>query len=180
MFQINKTPPMYDPNAVQHMRDELLYVGVEELLTPQQVDEVIGAENNETVFVIINSVCGCAAGSARPSVAMALQNDIIPTKYVSLFAGQERDAIEHFRKTYVGEVPPSSPSMYLFKNGKLVFNLPRFQIEGQSAQEIAAVLTEAYKAHCSNIGPSISKEDYDKLIYAQTCGSKIPLNKSRA
>lgn len=177
MFQINNTPPMYDPNAVQHMRDELLFVEVEELLTPEQVDEIIGAKNDETVFVMINSVCGCAAGSARPSVALALQNEIIPDKFYSLFAGQEREAVEHFRKTYTPETAPSSPAMFLFKNGQLIFDLPRFQIEGRTADEIASVLVETFNTHCAKNGPSISKEDYEKLVHAKTCGSKIPLNK---
>lgn len=177
MFNINQNQPLYDQNSVQPMRDELTYTGVEELLTPEMVDNTIGAENDETVFVIINSVCGCAAGSARPSAALALQNNVIPDKSVSLFAGQEREAVEHFRSLYSTQIAPSSPSMFLFKNGKLIFDLPRFQIEGRSADEIASVLTAAFNAHCSKQGPSISKEDYNKLVHAKSCGSKIPLNK---
>ena len=110
MFNISSRPPMYDQNAVQPMRDELVAVGFSELLTPKEVEESIKVNNNETVFVLINSVCGCAAGSARPGISLALQNDIIPDKLYTVFAGQERDAVDKTREL-IGNVPPSSPSV---------------------------------------------------------------------
>ena len=119
MFNISSRPPMYDQNAVQPMRDELVAVGFTELLTSNEVEEAIKVNDNETVFVMINSVCGCAAGSARPGISLALQNDIIPDKLYTVFAGQERDAVDKTREL-VGNVPPSSPSIALFKNGELI------------------------------------------------------------
>lgn len=176
MFEINSKPPLYDPEAVQPMRDELLYVGFEELTTSRKVDELLSPKNNETVFVIINSVCGCAAGSARPGTTLALQNRIIPDRYVTVFAGQDRDAVDHLRQNYLSDYPPSSPSIALLKNGEVLFMMPRHHIEGRDAQEVAVILIEVFEKHCSKKGPSVSEETYAKLEHARSCGSKIPLN----
>jgi putative YphP/YqiW family bacilliredoxin len=176
MFNVNIKAPVYDPEAVQPMRDELTYVGFREATTPQMVDEFISQNNNETVFVFINSVCGCAAGSARPAAALALQNKIIPDKLITAFAGQDRDAVDHLRNKFLGDIPPSSPFMALFKNGKLLYSMPRLKIEGRYAEEIAEELREVFNQNCKTEGPSISKEMFDKLINAKMCGSKIPLN----
>ena len=174
MFNISSRPPMYDQNAVQPMRDELVAVGFSELLTPKEVEEAIKVNNNETVFVLINSVCGCAAGSARPGISLALQNDIIPDKLYTVFAGQERDAVDKTRQL-IGNVPPSSPSIALFKNSELIHFVPRYEIEGRPAQEIAATLSEVFNKFCSNKGPSVPKEHFEKVMHAKVCGSKIPL-----
>ena len=101
MFNINIQAPMYDPAAVQPMRDELVYVGFKELTTPEEVDEVLSQQNDETTFVFINSVCGCAAGSARPGVSIALQGKIIPDNIVTVFAGQDKDAVDTVRTKYL-------------------------------------------------------------------------------
>ncbi|MCF8259660.1 MAG: BrxA/BrxB family bacilliredoxin [Melioribacteraceae bacterium] len=178
MININQRPPMYDPVAVQPMRDELLYVGFEELTTPEMVDEVVGAKDDKTVLVVINSVCGCAAGSARPSATSALQSSVIPDKFVTVFAGQDRDAVDHMRQNYVANIPPSSPSMFLMKNGEVLFALPRHHIEGRTADELSNLLTHVFAEHCSNTGPSITPEQYEKLVHARACGSKIPLNEA--
>ncbi|MFN3694343.1 MAG: BrxA/BrxB family bacilliredoxin, partial [Ignavibacterium sp.] len=98
MFNIVSKPPMYDQQAVQPMRDELVAVGFTELLTPEDVNKAINVKDDKTVLVMINSVCGCAAGSARPGVSLALQNDIIPDKLYTGFAGQERDAVDRIRQ----------------------------------------------------------------------------------
>ena len=95
MFNINSSPPMYDPNAVQHMRDELVAVGFTEFLSKDEVENVINNSDDKTTLVMINSVCGCAAGSARPGISLALQNDIIPDKLFTGFAGQEKEAVEN-------------------------------------------------------------------------------------
>lgn len=175
MFNIQSRAPIYDPEAVQPMRDELLYVGFEELTTPEKVDEAL--ENRKgTTLVVINSVCGCAAGSARPGVTEALQNGIIPDNITTVFAGQDRDAVDHLRTKFLGEFPPSSPSMALFEDGIVKFMLPRHHIEGRTPDEIAETLTGVFNANCSKQGPSISKEKYEKLVHARACGSKIPLN----
>jgi len=174
MFNINTRGPMYDQNAVQPMRDELVAVGFTELLTPAEVEEVINVEDDKTVLVMINSVCGCAAGSARPGISLALQNDVIPDKIYTGFAGQEREAVDAIRQKIEG-FPPSSPSIALFKNGKLINFMPRHHIEGRTAQEIASVWRESFNNLCSNKGPSISPEKFAEVKHAVACGSKIPL-----
>jgi putative YphP/YqiW family bacilliredoxin len=176
MFNIQSRQPMYDQDAVQPMRDELIAVGFKELLTPKEVDEAIKVNDDKTVLVMINSVCGCAAGSARPGVSLALQSNTIPDKLYTVFAGQERDAVDRLRK-YAPSFPPSSPCIALFRNGELIYFMQRHDIEGNNAEDIADVLKEVFDDACNNIGPSISKEDFAKVMYAKQCGSKIPLFK---
>lgn len=174
MFNIMSRPPMYDQNAVQPMRDALIAVGFKELLTPKDADEAINVQNNKTVLVMINSVCGCAAGSARPGISLALQNDIIPDELYTAFAGQERDAVDRVRQL-VSSFPPSSPSVALFKNGKLLYFMPRHNIEGRTAEDIAKDWVDIFNEHCKKTGPSISPENFAQVRYAVSCGSKIPL-----
>jgi putative YphP/YqiW family bacilliredoxin len=176
MFNIMSRPPLYDQDAVQPMRDALISVGFKELLSPQDVDESINVKDDQTVLVMINSVCGCAAGSARPGVSLALQHNVIPDRLVTGFAGQERDAVDKIRH-YIGNFPPSSPGIAIFKNGKLLYFLQRYDIEGRSDSEIAAELREAFDELCTRQGPSIPSDVYDKVTYAVQCGSKIPLYK---
>ncbi len=178
MFTINQKGPIYDPEAVQPMRDELLYVGFEEATTPEKVDSYLKQQSDKTVFVMINSVCGCAAGSARPGVALALQNNIIPDKFITVFAGQDREAVDHFRNNHLKSLPPSSPFMALYKNGELVYTMPRHNIEGRNSEEIAEELQNVFNQYCSAQGPSISSEKYKELVHAVACGSKIPLNQN--
>jgi len=175
MYNINLKQPIYDPDAVQPMRDELVYAGFEEATTPQKVEEIISQKNNETIFVMINSVCGCAAGSARPGVTLALQNKVIPDKLVTVFAGQDRDAVDHLREKYLTSIPPSSPFLALFKNSRPIFLMPRTDIEGRTPDEIASDLKYVFEKHCSKAGPSISPDEYAKLVHAVACGSKIPV-----
>lgn len=166
--------PTYDPVAVQPMRDELVAAGFEELRTPEEIDNALSNSYEEVVLVVINSVCGCAAGSARPGVTLALQHTIIPDRLVTVFAGQDKAAVAHLRQQYLSEFPPSSPFIALLKNGKILFILQRHDIEGRAPEEIARVLTKNFDQFCSKAGPSISPEDYAKLIHAIACGSKIP------
>jgi len=174
MFTINTRGPIYDPEAVQPMRDELVAAGFTEMLKPQDVDLFL-SKNEGTALVMINSVCGCAAGSARPGITLALQNKIIPERILTVFAGQDRDAVDHFRNVFLPGVPPSSPFIALFKNGELVFLMQRYNIEGKSAEMVAGELIEAFNIHCSKEGPSVSKEIYEAIMHAKACGSKIPL-----
>ncbi|MBV6418928.1 MAG: hypothetical protein DAHOPDDO_00138 [Ignavibacteriaceae bacterium] len=174
MFNISSRPPIYDQSSVQPMRDELVAVGFNELLTPKEVEEAIKVNNNETVFVFINSVCGCAAGSARPGISLALQNEIIPDKLYTVFAGQERDAVDKTREL-IGNLPPSSPSVALFKNGKLVHFMHRYEIEGSMPKQISDYWRSIFNEQCSKQGPSIPAEHFEKVMYAKQCGSKIPL-----
>lgn len=165
--------PMYDEEAVQPMRDELTAYGFEELRTPEAVDQAL-KDSRGTVLVVVNSVCGCAAGSARPGAGAALQNSVIPDRMVTVFAGQDRDAVDQVRQQYLGQFPPSSPSMALFKDGKPVYMMHRSMIEGRMPQQIASELGRVFNEHCSRTGPSIPAEDFAQVSHAVACGSTIP------
>jgi putative YphP/YqiW family bacilliredoxin len=170
-------PPIYDPEAVKPMWQELAAVGVEPLSTPEQVDEILKAGKG-TALVIVNSVCGCAAGQARPGAMLALQNSVIPDRYVTVFAGVDRDAVERARE-YMSPYPPSSPSMGLFKDGKLVFMLQRTDLQQMNEPQVAEALKKAFDEHCAKRGPSIAPETYKQIRPFQGCGSQIPLTGSR-
>ena len=174
MFNITSRAPMYDPNAVQPMRDELVAVGFKELLTAEQVESALNISDDRTKLVFINSVCGCAAGSARPGVSLALQNNLIPDNIYTVFAGQEREAVDKVR-SMITEYPPSSPCVGLFKNSKLIYFMQRLDIEGRTHEQIANELIENFNEHCTTEGPSVSQEHFEKVMFAKQCGSKIPL-----
>ena len=128
------------------MRAELVESGFEELKTPEQVDQTI-PNTKGTMLLVLNSVCGCAAGTARPGVKMSLQDGKKPSKLVTVFAGQDLEATAQARK-YTLPYPPSSPSIALFKDGKLVHFIERHHIEGRSAQMIAEHLKSTYEEYC--------------------------------
>jgi putative YphP/YqiW family bacilliredoxin len=133
----------------QHMRDELTQLGIEELTTPEEVDASLKGEGAKgTALVVVNSVCGCAAGLARPAVGFSLQHEVKPDHLYTVFAGQDKEATAQAR-TYFGEEPPSSPSFVLLKDGKLVHMIHRHQIENVPAEEISANLTQAYDKYCN-------------------------------
>lgn len=136
---------MYPEYLVEPMRKELTAVGFEELKTPEDVDQAIKSEG--TVFVVVNSVCGCAASNARPAARTAIQNEKHPAKLVTVFAGMEKDAVDQARQ-HMLPYPPSSPAMALFKDGKLVHMIERHQIEGRSAQMISDNLVAAFDSYC--------------------------------
>src|SRR5258706_10583736 len=136
----------YDPVQIQPFRDELTRLGFQELRTPAEVDAALPHEAGSTLLVV-NSVCGCAAGQARPGVAKALQHAKRPDHLTTVFAGQDVEATAHAR-SYLTGYRPSSPSIALFKDGKLVFMLERFQIEQKNALEVAGQLTTAFDQHC--------------------------------
>lgn len=129
------------------MRAELSNRGVIETRTPEQVDELLSADSG-TVLMVVNSVCGCAAGSARPGVLQSLESDVKPDKVATVFAGGDLEAVAHVRQI-LSDYPPSSPSVALFRNGKPVYMLHRYQIEGRDPSQIAAVLQQAYQEHCA-------------------------------
>ena len=137
---------MYPAELVAPMSRELNDVGVQSLKTPAEVDAVLGQEEG-TVLVVVNSVCGCAAANARPGARMSLDNEKIPSKLVTVFAGVDREATERARE-YMLPYPPSSPSIALFKDGKLVHFIERHHIEGRSAEIIAQNLMLAYDRYC--------------------------------
>jgi putative YphP/YqiW family bacilliredoxin len=132
----------YPENLVKPMRRELTSAGFLELKTAADVDRTL-AEKDQSVLVVVNSICGCAAGKARPAVKEALKHTIVPDKLATVFAGQDVEATERVRE-YAKNYPPSSPSMALFKNGKLVFMLERRQIEGRHPGQIATELRSAF------------------------------------
>lgn len=137
---------MYDERFIAPMRAELTQLGVEEMRTADEVDAKL-READGTTLLVVNSMCGCAARNARPAVAAALQNDRKPEHLTTVFAGQDIDATQRAR-TYLTGYPPSSPSIGLLKDGKLVFMLERHEIEGRSAQAIADDLTRAFDQYC--------------------------------
>ncbi len=136
---------MYPEYLVAPMRAELTNVGFEELTTAEEVDTAIKGEG--TVFVVVNSVCGCAAANARPAAKLAAANVKHPNKLVTVFAGMDKDAVDQVR-AYMMPFPPSSPAMALFKDGKLVHMIERHQIEGRPAQMIAENLIGAFDQYC--------------------------------
>lgn len=178
MQNINIKPPIYDPEAVQPMRDELTYVGFQELTTPEKVEEVFSLNDDKITLLMINSVCGCAAGSARPGVTHSVMYDKIPDRLVTVFAGQDRDATDYVREKYLSNIPPSSPFVAMFKNGEPLVVVPRHHIEGRTPQELAEALMQAYDEHCTKEGPAISEDAYGKLVHARACGSTIPRNEN--
>lgn len=170
--------PIYDPKAVAPMWQELAAVGVEPLTTPEQVDELLAAGSG-SVLVIVNSVCGCAAGQARPGAMLALQHSVIPDRYVTVFAGVDRDAVERARH-YMTGYPPSSPCMGLFKDGKLVFMLQRTDLQQMDEGLVSKALREAFDEHCTKAGPSIDAETFKRIRPYEGCGSQIPLMTQRS
>lgn len=142
----------YPKQMVQPMREELTRLGVEELRTADEVDAAFDEAQDETMLLVINSVCGCAAGNARPAVAMAREADVQPDQYVTVFAGQDLEATERARE-YLAGIPPSSPFMALIREGQPVYVIERKHIEGRSANAIAQDLVGAFEAYCTEGEP---------------------------
>jgi putative YphP/YqiW family bacilliredoxin len=128
------------------MRAELTSAGIKELKTPAEVDAFM-SEKSGTAMVVVNSVCGCAAGGARPGVKLALQSAKKPARVATVFAGQDVEAVAKAR-SYFADIPPSSPCVALFKDGELVHFTPRHMIEGRDPRSIAAELTKAFEENC--------------------------------
>jgi putative YphP/YqiW family bacilliredoxin len=133
---------------IKPMREDLTRLGVEELRTADAVDTTV-TNSKGTLMVIVNSICGCAAGKARPGVALALQHDNKPDKVATVFAGADIEATERARSYFTG-YGPSSPSIAILKDGELVYMLERYQIEGRDASQIAGELTKAFDEYCKN------------------------------
>jgi putative YphP/YqiW family bacilliredoxin len=164
--------PLYDPQAVRPMWEELAAVGVEPLHTPEEVQAAFD-DTPGTLLVVVNSVCGCAAAGARPGVSLALQHDRIPDRRVTVFAGVDRAAVQEAR-AHMDAVPPSSPCIALFKGGKLAHILERRHIEQMDVRAIAQDLAQAFDAHCTRQGPSIPPEEFAKVVNVMQCSSTIP------
>lgn len=137
---------MYPPELVKPMKEDLTYAGFRELTNSAEVDQLI-QNTNDPLLIVVNSVCGCAAGNMRPGVKLSLKNDKTPAVLATVFAGVDKEATAQARKYFL-PYPPSSPSVALFKDGKLVHFLERHHIEGVSAQMIAENLSAAYDEFC--------------------------------
>jgi putative YphP/YqiW family bacilliredoxin len=137
----------YPEEMIKQMREELTRLGVEELRTPEAVDEAV-KNSQGTVMVVVNSICGCAAGKARPGIALALKHDVRPDKVATVFAGADIEATERARSYFTGYLP-SSPSIGLLKNGELVYMMERYQIEGKGPEQIAEELKSAFEKCCA-------------------------------
>ncbi|HEX3558127.1 MAG TPA: BrxA/BrxB family bacilliredoxin [Pyrinomonadaceae bacterium] len=138
----------YSEILIKPMREDLTRLGVEETRTPEQVEDAI-TNTKGTLLVVVNSVCGCAAGKARPGVAMALQNEIRPDRSITVFAGADIEATARAR-AHFAPYPPSSPQIALFKDGQLVYMLERHQVEGRGPEQIAHELTQAFERYCTS------------------------------
>lgn len=136
---------MYPPELVAPMKTDLTSVGFQELLSAADVDNAIKSQG--TTLVVVNSVCGCAAGNARPGVKLAVQNGKRPDRLTTVFAGVDREAVAQARE-HMAPYPPSSPSIALFKDGNLVHFIERHHIEGRNAQLIAENLAQAFEQYC--------------------------------
>jgi len=145
---------MYPDIMVVPMREELTRLGIEELRSAEDVDRAI-ANQPGTTMVIVNSICGCAAGRMRPAVRLALQHSVRPEKMFSVFAGQDLEATERARSYFIG-YPPSSPSIALLQDGKLVHMMQRSDIEHREAMDIAAELKKVFDKFCAD---SVSAAD---------------------
>jgi putative YphP/YqiW family bacilliredoxin len=137
----------YPEIMIRPMREDLTRIGVEELKTAAAVDDAV-KNTRGTLMIVINSICGCAAGKARPGVALALKNDVRPDRVATVFAGADIEATERARD-YFTPYRPSSPSIGILRDGQLVYMMERYQIEGRGPEEIAAELTRAFAEVCA-------------------------------
>jgi len=146
---------MYPEIMVIPMREELARLGIKELRTAEEVDQAV-ANQPGTIMVVVNSICGCAAGRMRPALRMALQNPLRPEKMFSVFAGQEVEATDRARSYFAG-YPPSSPSIALLRDGKLIHMMQRSDIEHREAADIAAELMKVFEQFCSRAVAQVSR-----------------------
>jgi len=146
---MNNSAPTYPAEVAQPFRDELTGINFLELLAPADVDAALNKQDDKVILVVLNSVCGCAARSARPGTIFSLLNEVVPDEYATVFAGMEKEAVDHFRTKYLEGLTPSSPNIALFKNGQLLHIHERHQVEGKTAGQIAQELAAAYDKFCS-------------------------------
>jgi len=132
---------------ISWMREELTELGVQELKTPEEVEAAMAAANDGSTLLVINSVCGCAAGNARPGVKIALENTKLPDRIYTVFAGQDKEATARARE-FFADFPPSSPSFAFFKDGEIKAMIPRQRVEGRTANDVANDLKMVFDAFC--------------------------------
>lgn len=155
---LGNTGPSYPENIARPYREELIDAGFQQLMTPEEVDEALSRNDDKVALVVLNSVCGCAARVARPGANLSLFNDKIPDLQFTVFAGMEKDAVTHFREKYLSGLTPSSPNIAVFRNGKLVHILHRYQIERLEAGDIADDLIGVFNAICTREQTQEAKE----------------------
>ena len=136
----------YPESFIGPMRQELTRLGVQELRTADAVDALL-KQKGKTIMLVVNSMCGCAAGKARPGIALALQHAVTPDVVATVFAGGDLEATARVRE--LSALPPSSPAIFLFRGGKAIYAMHRHQIENRGASEIAAALKQAFEQHCT-------------------------------
>lgn len=136
--------PTYPEQIAAPYRKELTDNGFTQMLTPEDVDAALQRNDGKIIMVVLNSVCGCGARVARPGALLSLFSKVIPDERFTLFAGMEKEAVGYFRSKYLAGVTPSSPNIYLFKDGEMIFILHRYQIERSAAGDIADVLINKY------------------------------------
>jgi putative YphP/YqiW family bacilliredoxin len=163
---------LYDLEAVKPYWEELKNIGVKPATTPEEVAAIFD-DSEGTMLLVINSVCGCAAGHARPGIGLALQHNRIPDKLYTVFAGVDREATLRARE-HIHEYEPSSPSVALFKDGQLVLMLERRKIEMADAEGIAEILIKAFDKYCSSKGPSVTRDVFVSNFAPPRCSSTIP------
>ena len=142
----------YPEIMIQPMREDLTRLGVEELRTAEAVDQTIQSSKG-TLMVVVNSICGCAAGRMRPGVRAAIQSGVRPDRMITVFAGQDREATDAARRHFTG-FPPTSPSIALMRDGKLVYMMQRHDIEVSDPMTIATRLKQAFEKHCAKAAAS--------------------------
>jgi len=141
--------PSYPEQIAAPFRKELTDNGFTQLLTPEDVDKALKRNDGKIQLVVLNSVCGCGARVARPGALLSLFSKVVPDERFTVFAGMEKDAVAHFRSTYLPGITPSSPTISLFKDGELIFILHRYQIERSAAGDIADALLNEYNKVCT-------------------------------
>ncbi|PWU00232.1 MAG: BrxA/BrxB family bacilliredoxin [Bacteroidetes bacterium] len=164
---IGQNGPNYSEAIAAPYREELVNSGFQQMLTPEEIDNVLDKNDDKVVLVVLNSVCGCSARVARPGTLLSLFNNVVPDVLATTFAGMEKDAVAHFRTKYLPGLTPSSPNIALFKNGKLIHILHRYQIERSSAVEIADELINVYNDQCSHSNEGEEREKLREFFKAK-------------
>lgn len=160
--------PSYPEQIAAPYRKELVDAGFEQMMTVEEVENVLAGNPGKTILVVLNSVCGCSARVSRPGALLSFFNHVVPDVKATLFAGMEKEAVVHFREKYLNGVTPSSPNVLLLKDGKVLLHLQRHQIETTDAGTIADALITAYNEHCTKQSTEAEREElrtYFKNLY---------------
>lgn len=152
--------PSYPEQIVAPYRKELIDFGFEQMMTVDEVEQIISGNEGKVILVILNSVCGCSARVSRPGALLSFFNHVVPDVKATLFAGMEKEAVAHFRAKYLNGITPSSPNILVMKDGKVLLHLQRHQIETTDAGTIADALTDVYNQHCTK---QITDDDRNSL-----------------